>query len=65
MSGGTSPERSSPVRMCVRCEQVTDEPVLVHEVHSATGPGWNVYACRRCAPRFPPPVDVFDLLRGD
>ncbi|MER7816603.1 hypothetical protein [Streptomyces sp. NPDC096153] len=65
MSGGTSPDRSPPVRMCVRCEQVTDEPVLVHEVHSASGPGWNVYACRRCAPRFPPPVDVFDLLRGD
>jgi hypothetical protein len=51
--------------MCVRCERVTDEPVLVHEVHSASGPGWNVYACRSCAPRFPPPVDVFDLLRGD
>ncbi|MEU2107327.1 hypothetical protein [Streptomyces sp. NPDC019507] len=65
MSDDSPPDRSSPVRMCVRCEQITDEPVLVHEVHSASGPGWNVYACRRCAPRFPPPVDVLDLLRGD
>ncbi|MFI1468299.1 hypothetical protein [Streptomyces wuyuanensis] len=64
MSGDRTPDRPSPVRMCVRCERVTDEPVLVHEVHSASGPGWNVYACRGCAPRFPPSVDVFDLLRG-
>ncbi len=31
------------VRMCTRCQRTTDEPVLVHEVHAATGPGYNVY----------------------
>ncbi|TFE51503.1 hypothetical protein E3E14_12645 [Streptomyces sp. ICN441] len=65
MSHDRSPELPPPVRMCVRCERITDEPVVVHEVHSASGPGWNVYACRGCASHFPPPADVFDLLPGD
>ncbi|MEV0923708.1 hypothetical protein AB0I99_00980 [Streptomyces spongiicola] len=65
MSHDRSPEPPTPVRMCVRCERITDDPVMVHEVHSAGGPGWNVYACRGCAPHFPPPIDVFDLLPGD
>ncbi|RNL72375.1 hypothetical protein [Streptomyces sp. I6] len=65
MSHDRSPEPPTPVRMCVRCERITDDPVVVHEVHSASGPGWNVYACRGCAPHFPPPIDVFGLLPGD
>lgn len=51
-----------PVRMCVRCDRVTSTPVLVSEVHAASGPGFNVYACAECAPSFPGPPDVFDLL---
>ncbi|MFH8487897.1 hypothetical protein [Streptomyces longisporoflavus] len=51
-----------PVRMCARCERTTDAPVLVHEVHAATGPGFNVYACGECAASYPPAVDVLELL---
>ncbi|WP_149826071.1 hypothetical protein [Streptomyces tailanensis] len=58
------PERQErrPVRMCVRCDVVTDRPVIVSEVHQATGPGFNVYACPDCAPHFPPVPDVLSLL---
>ncbi|MEV6696561.1 hypothetical protein AB0M68_05255 [Streptomyces sp. NPDC051453] len=52
-----------PVRMCVRCDQLTDAPVLVSEVHQNSGPGWNVYACTECAPSFPPLPDVLDLVQ--
>ncbi|WP_234391643.1 hypothetical protein [Streptomyces sp. CB02613] len=52
-----------PVRMCVRCDHITDAPVVVAEVHQDSGPGWNVYACPECAPHFPPLPDVLDLLR--
>lgn len=51
-----------PVRMCVRCGTVTDQPVVVSEVHQATGPGFSVYACPDCAPHIPPAPDVFSLL---
>lgn len=54
--------RSASVRMCVRCQKITEEPVVVREVHSNSGPGWNVYACPGCAPGFPPAVDVHDVL---
>ncbi|MEU1270218.1 hypothetical protein [Streptomyces sp. NPDC005799] len=50
------------MRMCARCERTTDEPVLVHEVHAPTGPGFNVYACQDCATHYPPRQDVLDLL---
>ena len=50
------------VRMCARCERTTEEPVLVHEVHAPTGPGFNVYACPECAPHYPPQTDALDLL---
>ncbi len=53
-----------PVRLCVRCERVTEEPVVVSEVHQASGPGFAVYACPACAPYFPPLPDVSDLLGG-
>jgi hypothetical protein len=48
--------------MCARCERVTENPVLVHEVHAATGPGFNVYACPECAAHYPPVTDVLGLL---
>ncbi|MFV2118787.1 hypothetical protein ACE14D_10190 [Streptomyces sp. Act-28] len=59
-----SASERKPVRMCVRCDRITDEPVVVSEVHSASGPGFNVYACAECAPLYPPVPDVFDLLEG-
>ncbi|WP_237536694.1 hypothetical protein [Streptomyces sp. SID5785] len=43
---------------------MTDDPVVVSEVHQNSGPGWNVYACRACAPYYPPLPDVLDLLPG-
>ncbi len=53
------------VRMCARCGCVTEQPVLVHEVHAATGPGFNVYACQECAPAYPPPTDLLEVLDLD
>jgi hypothetical protein len=51
--------------MCARCQCVTGEPVLVYQVHAATGPGFNVYACQACAVHYPPPlVDELELLGG-
>ncbi|MDI3386186.1 hypothetical protein QIS99_08135 [Streptomyces sp. B-S-A8] len=54
-----------PVRMCVRCQAVTDNPTVVHEVHQNTGPGFNVYACEACAPFFLPVPDVFAHRRPE
>lgn len=53
------------VRMCARCERTTAEPVLVHEVHAATGPGFNVYACQECAGHYPPRRDPYELLEAE
>ncbi|WP_409470331.1 hypothetical protein [Streptomyces sp. HC307] len=50
------------VRMCARCQRTTDEPVLVHEVHAATGPGFNVYACPDCVEHYPPLTNALELL---
>ncbi|WP_216591821.1 hypothetical protein [Streptomyces brasiliscabiei] len=55
----------APVRMCVRCSEITDAPVVVSEVHQGTGPGFTVYACRDCAPRFPRVPDVLSLPPTD
>ncbi|MEV6317090.1 hypothetical protein [Streptomyces sp. NPDC051776] len=55
---------SVPVRMCVRCRATTASPVVVHEVHGASGPGWNVYACPACAPYFPPVPDPLLVLEA-
>lgn len=49
-------------RMCARCERTTEEPVLVHEVHAPTGPGFNVYACPECATHYPPLTEALELL---
>ncbi|WP_151479353.1 hypothetical protein [Streptomyces albicerus] len=49
------------VRMCARCHHTTNRPVLVHEVHAATGPGFNVYACPECADHYPPMTDALVL----
>jgi ribosomal protein S27AE len=47
---------------CARCGKLTAEPVVVSTVHGNSGPGFNVYACPRCAPHFEPVPDVDDLL---
>ena len=51
----------TPIRMCARCDAITDEPVLVAEVHADSGPGWNVYACQGCAPMFSDQTDPIHL----
>ncbi|MEG3628946.1 hypothetical protein [Streptomyces poriticola] len=56
--------RRPALRMCTRCERMTDEPVVVHEVHAATGPGFNIYACPDCAPHYPPMTDPLDLIES-
>ncbi|MGW0731199.1 hypothetical protein [Streptomyces sp. NPDC002851] len=61
-NGECRPAARRPVRMCVRCNRVTDEPVVVSEAHAATGPGFNVYACPGCTVHYPSVPDVFDLL---
>ncbi|WP_282703298.1 hypothetical protein [Streptomyces sp. CC219B] len=50
------------LRMCARRQRTTDQPVLVHEVHAPSGPGFNVYACPECAVHYPPMTDVLELL---
>ncbi|MFD4761409.1 hypothetical protein ACFWOJ_21780 [Streptomyces sp. NPDC058439] len=50
------------IRMCARCQRITEVPVLVYVVHAATGPGFNVYACPDCAPLYPPLPDALDIL---
>jgi hypothetical protein len=57
-------DRPTPVRMCVRCRRITDAPIVVREVHSNSGPGWNVYACPDCAPHIPPAPDPLELLKA-
>ncbi|WP_369146617.1 hypothetical protein [Streptomyces sp. R44] len=56
------PVPRKPVRMCVRCACITTTPITVSEVHQASGPGFNVYACPDCTPHFPPLLDALDLL---
>lgn len=51
-----------PVRMCTHCQRMTTTPVVVHEEHAATGPGFTVYACPQCAAHYPPPADALELL---
>ncbi|MDH2389759.1 hypothetical protein QCN29_13330 [Streptomyces sp. HNM0663] len=51
-------------RMCVRCNTLTSQPVVVSEVHAGSGPGFNVYACPECAPHLPVLPDALDLLES-
>ncbi|MFD8010888.1 hypothetical protein [Streptomyces sp. NPDC058955] len=53
-----------PVRMCVRCCAITEEPVVAAEVHQSSGPGFNVYACPECAPHYPSLPDVLELFEN-
>ncbi|MDR3081452.1 MAG: hypothetical protein LBV60_11100 [Streptomyces sp.] len=55
-------DQRPPLRMCVRCECLTRDPVVVHEVHSPSGPGFNIYACPPCAPNYPPLPVIQDLF---
>ncbi|WP_329546076.1 hypothetical protein OG548_18450 [Streptomyces sp. NBC_01356] len=60
----TDPAARRPVRMCTRCQRTTEDPVLIHEVPAATGPGFNVYACPECAAYYPPLMNVPELLEA-
>lgn len=44
---------------CTRCQKATDDPVKVGESFGQSGAGGNIYACRNCAPLFPPQSDPF------
>ncbi|MEN8653779.1 hypothetical protein ABCR94_25045 [Streptomyces sp. 21So2-11] len=52
---------------CHKCGTLTDSPVLVDEVHAASGPGRNIYACPAHAARVPaaltPAGALADALR--
>ncbi|MHC0429945.1 hypothetical protein ACX6XY_07130 [Streptomyces sp. O3] len=58
-SSGVPGARQVP---CTRCNETTDCPVLVSEVHQNSGPGFSVYACPDCTVHFPPLPDASDLL---
>ncbi|MHC0429799.1 hypothetical protein ACX6XY_06360 [Streptomyces sp. O3] len=45
--------RRSVPQFCVRCDRVTDDPVVVDVVHQNSGPGYTLYACPACAERLP------------
>ncbi|MET7902632.1 hypothetical protein ABZS86_14600 [Streptomyces sp. NPDC005355] len=46
-------------QICARCQQSTDEPVIVGMEHGASVGGRTTYACPDCAPSFPKQIDVF------
>ncbi|WP_421108784.1 hypothetical protein [Streptomyces sp. NEAU-S77] len=49
-------------QICARCQQSTDEPVVVGVEHGASVGGRTTYACPGCAPSFPKQVDVFAVM---
>ncbi|OKH91794.1 hypothetical protein AB852_26335 [Streptomyces uncialis] len=53
---------------CCRCGVLTEDPVLVEAVHSASGPGLDIYACRDHTFRVPaaltPAAALESALRG-
>lgn len=49
-------------QICGRCQQSTDEPVVVGVEHGASVGGRTTYACPDCAPSFPKQVDVFAAM---
>jgi hypothetical protein len=57
-------DKPKPLRMCVRCQRITDAPVLISEVHSNSGPGWNVHACPDCVRHIPPAPDPLEVLEA-
>ncbi|WP_200304330.1 hypothetical protein [Streptomyces adelaidensis] len=51
------------IRVCARCGRGTENAVVVHRHHAATGPGCDVHACQECAAaHYPPPVDPLGPL---
>jgi hypothetical protein len=53
-----------PIRMCVHCNDTTDQPIFVRWVDSGSGPGWNLYACPPCAGLILSEEDAWGLLVG-
>ncbi|MFC8464781.1 hypothetical protein [Streptomyces sp. NPDC057250] len=37
--------------MCSDCEEITDQPILIHRIAHESGIGWGLYACLTCAPK--------------
>ncbi|MFH9478048.1 hypothetical protein ACH4L7_30040 [Streptomyces anulatus] len=48
--------------MCVACEVITDQPVLIRSIEQGSGPGWSLYACADCAPTYLTTAEAFQLL---
>ncbi|WP_260867908.1 hypothetical protein [Streptomyces sp. SAJ15] len=53
------------VKHCHRCDRMTAEPVVVADVHGATGSGHIIHACPACAPHYPPPYDPLAQIAAD
>lgn len=53
--------RNNPIRMCTDCEQITDQPILIHRIAHQNGTGWGLYACLSCAPKHLSPVGARSL----
>jgi hypothetical protein len=47
-----SPDTTPIPQLCCHCGELTREPVLVGEVHTASGAGASVFACPKDAPLF-------------
>ncbi len=53
-------------QICARCDTMTDKPVVVGHVHSASMGGRTIYSCPEHVPTFPQPIDPIaqiDALR--
>ncbi|MGY0061600.1 hypothetical protein ACWY4P_34540 [Streptomyces sp. LZ34] len=49
-------------QICARCDKPTTTPVIVGQVHSASGGGRTIYACPKHAARFPAQRDPLTEL---
>ena len=45
-------EQAQPPQLCCHCGNLTAQPVRVGEVHTASGAGRDLYACRKHAQRY-------------
>ncbi|AVH61576.1 MULTISPECIES: hypothetical protein [Streptomyces] len=46
-------DKPDPIpQLCCHCGELTREPVLVGEVHTASGAGSSIFACPKDAPLF-------------
>lgn len=50
------------VRMCVTCQTITEQPILIRSIEQNSGPGWSLYACPDCAPGYLSTEEAMQLL---